>query len=169
MAQANKTIARNVAAKGSPDKAKLAKTVTDKPQRAKRVAAIVDPVQMKLNAFLAAQEALLAEVGAPTWKRKLAAFVTTVVIAVGIGWLLGQILAALFVGILMLTGSAFIAWALWAIGLIVGSFFGGKLAAKCGIAVLTHEADDRAHAFYAGAKRKLLAPARWIGSFAATA
>lgn len=150
----------------SPAKAKLSKTVANRPQRAKRETADLKAADLTLsqrwNAYIAAQNALLEEVGAPSTTRKVMAFIASMLVAVGLGWLLGQVLSALFVGIVLLTGSSFLAWALWAFGLVIGAFYGGKAAARIGGAVLTKEADERAAQAYAITKHFVTAPLRWF-------
>lgn len=81
-----------------------------------------------LNRFLQAQEDMLREWGAPSAKRAMVAFATSLVLACGIGFIAGMIIEMLVMVTLTLTGSAFLAFLIWAIGVAM-MVVGGSIAA----------------------------------------
>jgi hypothetical protein len=110
-----------------------------------------------MQRYTDAQDYLLKFFKAPTWKRTLCAFVTTIAIGVGIGMFAGSILNWMLVGAVAVNASLFIAMVVYVIGALAAAYFGGKLAARIGGAVLTGEADERAIAAYDAVKAKLSA------------
>jgi hypothetical protein len=105
-----------------------------------------------------AREALFGFFQTPSWKRTLCAFVTTIAVSVGIGWLSGTLLGWLVVGATVLAVPTFITMVVYMLGLAAAVFYGTKIAIRIGGAVLTGEADERAVAAYdamKGAVKKL--------------
>jgi hypothetical protein len=101
-----------------------------------------------LNRFLQAQEDMLREWGAPSGKRAMVAFATSLVIAFGVGFIGGLIIEAVVMAALMFTGSAFIGFMLWALG-VVAVVIGGSTAAANTYAYIVSKKID---AHYAQAK-----------------
>jgi hypothetical protein len=95
-----------------------------------------------------AREALFGFFKTPSWKRTLCAFVTTVVVSMGLGWAAGNLLDWLVVGAGVLAVPTFVTMVVYALGIIAAVYYGTKLAVRIGGAVLTGEADERAIAAY---------------------
>lgn len=95
-----------------------------------------------------AQEEMLRFFKAPTWKRTLCAFVTSVLVGAGVGWIAGTLLNWMVVGAVAMAAPLFLVVITYVLGFIVAVYYGGKLAGRIGGAVLTGEADERAAAAY---------------------
>lgn len=105
-----------------------------------------------MKRYQEAQEGLLKFFSAPSWKRTLCAFVTTIVVSCGIGYLAGQLLGWMVVGAVAMAVPMFLIVLAWVLGAVLAIYYGGKLAARIGGAVLTGEADERAIAAYDAVK-----------------
>lgn len=99
-----------------------------------------------------ARDYLLGAMKAPTWKRTLLAFLTTVVVGFGIGFIAGTLLDWLVVGALTMAVPLFLTMVVYVIGACLAIYYGGKFAARIGGAVLTGEADEKALAAYDAVK-----------------
>lgn len=102
-----------------------------------------------------AQDYLLKFFQAPSWKRTLCAFVTTIVVGAGVGWVAGTLLNWMIAGAVMMAAPLFLVVAAYVLGFIAALYYGGKLAVRVGGAILTGEADERAIAAYDAMKAKL--------------
>lgn len=130
-------------------KAPLKKTVVAAPQRAKRVTAKTatepkTPLQARFEALMAASENLMSDFEMPSWKRVLCAFVLTIAICVGLGFVIGNVLTWLMTGAVMVTGSILIGWAIYILGAIFAAWAGWRVGRKVGVSVLTKSADRTA-------------------------
>lgn len=105
-----------------------------------------------LKRYTDAQDAMLKFFKAPTWKRTLVAFVTTILVGAGVGWIAGAMLEAMVVGAIAMAVPTFLILAGWLLGALIAIYYGGKLAARIGGAILTGEADERAIAAYDSVK-----------------
>lgn len=105
-----------------------------------------------MKRYTEAQESLLKFFKAPSWKRTLVAFVTSIVVGCGIGWVAGTLLNWIVAGATLMAVPTFIVMLVYVLGFIAALYFGGKLAARIGGAVLTGEADERAIAAYDAVK-----------------
>lgn len=90
-----------------------------------------------------AQEELMAVLGVPSWQRALAAFVTGIGAAIGIGWLAGLVVNSVTLSVLAFTGSGFIATIVWLLGFVASCYYGGKAAAAASMSVYTGVAQQR--------------------------
>lgn len=127
---------------------------------------IEDPVLADMiERMNCAQDDLLAYLGTISWKRALCAFVTSVAVGAGIGWITGKLIGFMALGAVVAGAPAFIAIAIWAIGLVLALYFGSKVAARIAGSVLTGEADERAAAAYRATKHcaARLNPLNWFG------
>lgn len=102
-----------------------------------------------------AQDFMLRFFKAPSWKRTLVAFVTSLLVGAGVAWVAGSILEWMVIGATAMGVSTFVTVIVYALGFIAALYYGGKLAARVGGAVLTGEADERAIAAYDAVKSKL--------------
>lgn len=105
-----------------------------------------------MKRYQEAQEGLLKFFSAPSWKRTLVAFITTVVVTCGIGWIAGELLSWMVIGAVAMAVPVFLIVLAWVLGAVLAIYYGGKLAARVGGAVLTGEADERAIAAYDAVK-----------------
>lgn len=83
--------------------------------------------------FAAAQDELFAELGVPSGKRLLASFVVGLITSMSVGWIGGYLSSALLAGVLLLTGSAFLGWIVYLLGVVLAvaaSILAGKFAAN---------------------------------------
>lgn len=127
---------------------------------------IEDPVLADMIARMnCAQDDLLEYLGTISWKRALCAFVTSVTVGAGIGWITGKLIGFMALGAVVAGAPAFIAIAIWVLGLVLALYFGSKVAARIAGAVLTGEADERAAAAYRATKHYAakLNPLNWFG------
>lgn len=111
-----------------------------------------------MKRYTEAQDYLLQFFKAPTWKRTLVAFVTSIVVAAGVGFAADSILTWMVTGAVAMAAPTFLIAVTWVIGFFLALYYGGKLAARIGGAVLTGEADERALAAYDAVRAKL---AKW--------
>lgn len=105
--------------------------------------------------FEEAREGLFEFFATPSWKRTLVALVTTLAVALGVGWIAGTVLDWMVAGAMLMAVPTFLVIATWAIGALAVAWYGGKFAVRCGGAVLTGEADERAIAAYDAVKNAL--------------
>lgn len=83
--------------------------------------------------FAAAQDELFAELGVPSGKRLLASFVVGFITSMSVGWIGGYLSSALLAGVLLLTGSAFLGWIVYLLGMVLAVTAGvlaGQFAAN---------------------------------------
>lgn len=95
-----------------------------------------------------AQDSLLKFLKAPSWKRTLVAFVTSIAIGGAVGWAAGHVLTWMLAGAVMMSAPMFVTLLVYILGVLAAIYYGGKLAARIGGAILTGEADERAVAAY---------------------
>lgn len=69
--------------------------------------------------FAAAQDELFAELGVPSGKRLLASVVVGLITSMSVGWIGGYLSSALLAGVLLLTGSAFLGWIVYLLGVVL--------------------------------------------------
>lgn len=105
-----------------------------------------------LKRYEQARDALFGSFKTPSWKRALCAFVTTIVVSAGIGWLAGNLLGWLVVGASVLAVPTFITMAVYALGLLAAVVYGTWIATRIGGAVFTGEAEERVIAGYDAVK-----------------
>lgn len=141
-------------AKPSSTKTRTARAIPHEAPKAD-VAHDDSPFAEAMKRYNEAQDRLLQFFKAPTWKRTLVAFITSIVVGVGVGIAADAVLTWLMVGAAAMAAPMFIAVAVWVLGFIAALYFGGKLAARIGGAVLTGEADERAIAAYDAVKSVL--------------
>lgn len=109
------------------------------------------PIDRAHAAFVAAGDNLLAELGAPGWKRATCAVIAGLAVGLGLGWCVVQVCLFLMVGAVIGTGSMFIAYALGALAAVYLAWKAGKATARVFGAVLTGEVDERARDAYTAA------------------
>jgi len=143
------------AARGDSKSQRSAKKETPKEQTA-------TGFEQVFTRFQQAQQDLMGFFKVPTWKRTLAALVTALVVSSGIAWVANELITWLMAGALMHTGSVFIAGVIFVLGLALTMYYGGKLAARIGGAVLTGEADERAIAAYDAVRSKVKGVFAWF-------
>lgn len=103
----------------------------------------------------AAVDELLLALGTCSPKRYLVAFVLSLSAAIGVGWLIGQVIAWCMAAVLVSTGSSFLATLVLAVGLII-AFFAGK---KVGGTVMEYIVCRHADAHWARIKGFFSRPA----------
>lgn len=106
-------------------------TLTAAPANPQPLAADIEDNQRSyLHSLL--DEALAEGFG---WKRMLVGSILGLAAAAGLGWMLGNLIAYMLIGCIMLTGSALLANALAVLAMIVSFFLGGKVASATYMAV----------------------------------
>lgn len=105
-----------------------------------------------MKRYTEAQDYLLKFFKAPSWKRTLCAFVTTIVVGAGVGCVAGTLLEWLLVGAVAMAAPMFLVVLTWLIGFALAMYYGSKFCVRIGGAVLTGEADERAIAAYDAVK-----------------
>ena len=77
----------------------------------------------------------------PSWKRKLAAVLGSAVLAFGAGYIVGELLTYMIVGVYVMTGSALLAYLLMMLGLLLAMYAGMKIGQAVGNYVLSGQID----------------------------
>lgn len=115
------------------------------------------------NLAAAAQQAIMKLMGfdenyqGPSWKRKLAAFFSVMVLAFGAGYLIGQLAGYAMVGIMMYTGSTLLMYLVFALAMILSVYVGMKIGQHVGNYILSGKIDQD----LAAAKAKVTG---WFGA-----
>lgn len=80
---------------------------------------------------------------AVSWKRSALGLVVGVVMAMGTGYATGYICTALAVGAVLLTGSMFVFYLIWILGMLLAMYLGGKVS-MFGYTKIVDKSVDRA-------------------------
>lgn len=91
--------------------------------------------------FAAAQDDLLKSLGVPSGKRVLAAFAVSLVTGLVTGYVAGVLIDLAVTGVLLLTGSGFLALLVWIIGFVLTIAAAAKLGGITGAAVMNGSVD----------------------------
>lgn len=86
---------------------------------------------------------------AVSWKRSALGFVVGVVMVMGTGYATGYICTALAVGAVLLTGSMFVFYLIWILGILLAMYLGGKVS-MFGYTKIVDKSVDRAWAKVTG-------------------
>lgn len=92
----------------------------------------------------------------PSWKRTLVALVATLTVSIGIGYAASTMLSWLMAGALAMAVPYFIAFVVYALGFLLACWFGARIAARIGGAIISKSADEQVAKTY-GATKRLLA------------
>lgn len=133
-------------------KTKTAQAVPTQPTIGERFSAEFDQLMSKYGA------------GVPSGTRIVVSLIASLCLGGAIGYFGGSLLGYAMVGALMLTGSAFIAWAIYILGVIALIYAGWKAGGWVGDYILNRKVDAHAEAVGTWFKAKRLAAADWIGS-----
>lgn len=108
-------------------KSTLKATITEQPFVETVAPESVATEESKIEDLTAAFEACFGTAKMPSIKRLLIAFVLTIAVSLGAGYLIGFVLEYLVIGALMLTGSAFLGIMIYIFGIFFGMYAGGKI------------------------------------------
>lgn len=89
----------------------------------------------------AAYQDVMSQFSMPTWKRTVTAAVLSIAAASGCGYMIGQVLSALTIGVLAMTGSSFLAYVIVVLGCLVSFYVGMKVGNKVATYVMTQQID----------------------------
>jgi len=105
-----------------------------------------------------AMQAVQAEYGIMSWKRYVCSLVASLCASFGVGYIGGSLTMYLFTGSLLLTGSAFLSYALAVIGFALTIVISTKL----GKAVFAYIGFGHIDLHYAVAKGAVIGAGRWV-------
>jgi uncharacterized protein YacL len=91
----------------------------------------------------------------PKWKRKTVAFVASLVGAFCTGYVIGLVLNSLIVGAYMLTGSMFLVWTIYILGLCCAMYLGSKVGKKINDLVMDDMIGKKMEALATDTKNKI--------------
>lgn len=91
----------------------------------------------------------------PRWKRAIVAFVASCVGALAAGYLIGMFLNALMVGAYIFTGSMFLVYMIYIMGLLIAMYVGSKVGKFISDAVMDDALGKKMEAIASSTKNKV--------------